>query len=91
MREREIRVLRDTLKTLDEMQRGLDAANAAIRALICYGHEEYVPCPQEAAAYKAERDIYDMFKRPPVGGINREPTEFWKNQCAVPSPEDGKR
>jgi len=54
MREREIRVLRDTLKMLDDMQQNLDVTAAALRALICYGHEDYVPCEKEVAAYAAQ-------------------------------------
>lgn len=58
MREHEIRVLRDTLKTLDDMQRHLDAAATAMRALITYGHEHYMPCEQEQAAYLAQEAMY---------------------------------
>jgi len=54
MREREIRVLRDTLKTLESMQDYMDVTNAALRALIAYGHEDYVPCEKEKAAYEAQ-------------------------------------
>jgi len=81
MREREIRVLRDTLKTLESMQDYMDVTNAALRALIAYGHEDYVPCEKEKAAYEAERKSYGTIANI-VGadGINREPKSWWENK-----------
>lgn len=59
MKEREIRALRDTLKTLEFMQEHLDSTTAALRATIIRGHNEnYEPCPDEVAAYNAQKNVF---------------------------------
>ena len=76
MREQDLRVLRDTMKTLEEMQAYLDATRVTLRLMLCEGHEvNYEPCAKEVAAYNAERVIYGDFTRSPSTvpskGVNR--------------------
>jgi len=67
MREQDLRVLRDTMKTLEEMQAYLDATRVTLRLMLCEGHEvDYEPCEKEVAAYNAERVIYGDFTRSPA-------------------------
>jgi hypothetical protein len=59
MREQEIRVVRDTLRKLEEMQAHLTATEISLRAMLVCGHEHYIPDPLELAAYAAEHRLME--------------------------------